>query len=333
MKPEDLAQSRDLLLSCQRPALLTHIAPDGDAIGSLLGLGWALRTLGKEPRLVCRDPLPLRFNYLPGFEDVVNTLAEASDLLVMLDCSDLGRVGELENPNQRLPLLNIDHHATNLLFGTVNLVDEAAVSTTHILYHLIPTLGVAVDRRIALCLLTGIVTDTRGFRTSNVTADILRIAADLVDAGASLPLATRNGLEKQSLNVLRLWGMALSQLHVSGDIVWVSLSLATQRAAGCEGYGGAGLSNLLSSTAEAVATVVLVEREDGQVEVGFRAIPGFDVSKIALALGGGGHTLASGCLVPGPLKEAEWRVLAMLQEELERQRKAAESHGWRPQPG
>ncbi len=335
MKPTDLDRSRDLLLGCQSPLLLTHIAPDGDAIGSLLGLGWALRVLGKQPALACRDALPAQFDYLPGFHDVTSEVGKGFDLLVTLDCSDEARIGEWDGPLPPfgVPLLNIDHHLTNTRFGTVNLVDETAVATAHILCHLIPLLGVAIDERIALCLLTGVVTDTRGFRTPNITSEVLRMAADLLDCGASLPLVIRNGLEQRSLNVLRLWGLALSQLQMSDGIVWVKLSLAAQRAAGCEGYGGSGLSNLLISAAEADVTVVLVEREDGQVEVGFRAVPGLDVSRIAFSLGGGGHALASGCLVPGPLDEAEWRVLSLLREEMAQQRRAAEGDGRHPQSG
>lgn len=335
MKPTDLARSRDLLLGCQSPLLLTHIAPDGDAIGSLLALGWALRALGKNTALACRDPLPSSLDYLPGFDDVTSEIGKDFDLLITLDCSDEARIGEWGGalPAPGVPLLNIDHHVTNTLFGTVNLVDETAVATAHLLYHLIPLLGVAIDERIALCLLTGLVTDTRGFHTSNVTSDVLRMAAELVDQGASLPLIIRNGLEQRSLNVLRLWGTALSQLQFSDGILWVKLSLAAQRAAGCEGCGGSGLSNLLIGTAEAEATVVLVEQEDGRVEIGFRAVPGFDVSGIALALGGGGHALASGCLVPGPLDEAEQRVLALLRKELAEQKQALEDDGRHPQSG
>lgn len=335
MKPTHLERSRDLLLGCQSPLLLIHLDPDGDAIGSLLALGWALRLLGKNPTMACRDPLPAQFDYLPGFREVADRFGQGFDLLVTLDCSDVARVGEWDGllPAPEVPLLNIDHHVTNTRFGTVNLVDETAVATAHILYRLIPLLGVEIDERIALCLLTGLITDTRGLRTSNVTSDVLRMTAELVDCGASLQLVVRNGLEKLPLNVLRLWGVALSQLQVSDGILWVKLPLAAQQAAGCTGHGGSGLSNFLISAAEANVTVVLVEREDGKVDVGFRAVPGFDVSGIALSLGGGGHALAAGCLVPGPLDEAERHVLSLLRAELARQQTVKEEDGRHPQSG
>jgi phosphoesterase RecJ-like protein len=320
MKLEALERSRDLLAGCSRPLLVTHIAPDGDAVGSLLGLGWALRVQGAAATLTCQDPLPIRFDFLPGFNEVTSEPEGDFDLLVSLDCSSPDRMGSIESHTGSVPLLNIDHHVTNLDFGTVNLVDAEAVSTTHILYDLISDLGVALDERIATCLLTGLTTDTRGFRTSNVTSDVMRIALELMEAGALLPVITRNGLDRRPVGALRLWGAGLSRLKVVDGVVWASLPLEVQRAIGCEGLGDAGLTNLLLSAEEANVAVVFVETSNGQVEVGIRSVPGFDVSGIALELGGGGHPRASGCRVSGPLEEAEKRILAMLREELTRQR-------------
>jgi len=316
--------------------LVTHVAPDGDAVGSLLGLGWVLWALDKEPVLACQDPLPRRFDFLPGFDEVTDRPSGHFDLLVSLDCSDPGRMGQIgAYPGVRgAPLLNIDHHLTNLEFGVANLVDVGAVSTTQVLYRFIRALGVPLDGRIATCLLTGLVTDTRGFRTSNVTADVLRVAVELMEAGAPLAVITRNGLDRRPLGALRLWGAAFSRMEVDDGVVWVGLPLAVQQAIGHDGCGDAGLANMLIGVEGMHVAVVFTEQEDGQVEVGFRAVPGFDVAGIALALGGGGHTLASGCLVPGPLEEAQQRVLTMLREDLARQRgQAPVDDGRHPQSG
>jgi len=327
-----LDQSRDLLLRCFSPLLVAHTEPDGDAVGSLLGLGRALQTLGKNPMLVCQDQLPRRFDFLPGFELVTCTPQGPYDLLVALDCAAPDRMGKIgSSPTaEGVPLLNIDHHPTNPAFGTVNLVDAAAVSTSHILYRLIPHLGVPLDEQIAACLLTGLVTDTRGFRTANVTPNTLRVALTLMKAGASLSAVMHKGLDRRSPNTLHLWGAALSRLKIADGIVWTDLPLHVQRAAGRELHGTAGLSNLLINTEGACMGAVFTEREDGQVEVGLRAVPGFDVTGVALALGGGGHSLASGCTVAGPLEKARRRVLALLREELARQ-KAADNDGRHPQ--
>jgi len=335
ISPESLNQSSRLLLEAKRPLLAVHVAPDGDAAGSLLGLGWALRAMGNSPILACQDPLPRRFAFLPGFEEVVqDPPGWPYDLLVALDCSDPPRMGKIGQAVTRdVPILNVDHHVTNSRFGTVNLVDDTAVSTTHILYHLLRHMGQPFDERIATCLLTGLVTDTRGFRTSNVTPDILRIAVELMEAGAPLTTITRNGLDRRSLSTLRLWGAGLARLRWANGVVWTSLPFSVQEALGHDGYGDAGLANLLVSAEEANVAVVFTEQPDGQIEVGFRATPGFDVSGIALALGGGGHAMASGCRLPGPLVEAERQVLALLQEYMSRQQQQATGDdGRHPQP-
>ncbi|MBN1953931.1 MAG: bifunctional oligoribonuclease/PAP phosphatase NrnA [Anaerolineae bacterium] len=335
MNPEALSQSRNLLLSCTHPLLVTHIAPDGDAVGSLLGMGWALRALGKEPTLSCQDAIPQRFGFLAGTNQITSNPTGAFDLLICLDCSDpfrMGSIGDLAGVDS-LPLLNVDHHVTNLQFGMVNLVDVAAVSTTHILYQLFRYLEIPIDERIAGPLLTGLVTDTRSFRTSNVTAEVLQIAIELMQAGAPLTTITFRTLDQRSLPTIKLWGIALSRLEAADGVVWTSVPIAVQRAVGLNSYASSGLSNLLIGAQEVVASAVFTEREDGQIEVGFRAVPGFDVSRIALSLGGGGHALASGCLVPGPLEEAQEQVLSLLREDVARQlEQAAAGNERHPQP-
>jgi len=333
---ESLRQSRHLLSETRRPLLVTHVAPDGDAIGSLLGMGWTLLAQGRSPTLACQDALPRRFAFLPGFEKVVQVPPSGPyDLLIVLDCSDLDRIGQIsEIVSRDLPVLNIDHHVTNTRFGTVDLVAEDAVSTTHLLYHLIRGLDSPLDERIATCLLTGLVTDTRGFRTANVTPEILRIAVELMEAGAPLTTITRNGLDRRSLATLRLWGAGLARLQSADGIIWTTLPVSVQQTIGHDGYGDAGLANLLIGAEEARVAVVFTEQPNGEIDVGFRAAPGFDVSRIALQLGGGGHALAAGCRVPGPLEAAQRQVLALLRKDLARQREQVSSDdGRHPQPG
>lgn len=318
-----LKQSEDLLRAADAPLLVTHVDPDGDAASSVLALGWGLRALRKSPILACQDPLPGHLDFLPGFHDVIHgSVDRPFDLLVILDCSDPDRIGSVIPPDQRAraPILNVDHHVTNLAFGQVDLVDTEATSTTHVLYHLIHHLDVPIDERIATCLLTGLVTDTRGFRTSNVTPEVMEIAVELMEAGAPLATITRNGLDRRPLSVLQLWGIGLNRLEIEDGLVWTSLPVEMQRAVGADGAHAAGLSSALVSAEEAKVSAVFTELENGEIEVGFRAVPGYDVAQIALALGGGGHALAAGCLVPGPLTEAVERVVAMLKEELARQR-------------
>ncbi len=322
-----LKQASQLIRSAYSPLLICHIAPDGDAIGSLLGLGRALRYKGLEPIMACADPIPSLFNYIPGVEAVVQDTSDTFDLVISLDCSDPERLGHFTQMPAfgDTPLLNIDHHLTNLYFGAVNLVDPHASSAAEVVLRLLDYMDVPLDAELATCLLTGIVTDTRGFRTSNVTIQVMEAALRLMKAGASLTTITRRSLDRRSITAVRLWGAALAQLRVEGCVIWTSITSAMRRAVGYAGNGDAGLVSFLISANDTDAAVVFVEREDGRIEVGLRAVPGFDVGHVALVLGGGGHAPAAGCTLPGPIEEAQTRVLAVLQADLARQRQARDA--------
>ena len=298
------------------------MAPDGDALGSLTALSRALKQLDRSPIAACADPVPSRFDYVPGVESIVQDAVPSFDLVVTLDCSDLERVGELsELPHfGEHPLVNIDHHVTNVDFGDVNLVDPEACATAEILLRLVDAMGVEIDPLLATSLLIGIVTDTRGFRTNNVTPRVLAAALRLMEAGASLPYVSQYGLDQRPMVVVKLWGDALSHLGFEEGIVWTCVPLAMRREIGYQGNGDAGLASFLVSADEADVSVVFVEQEDGSVDVGMRAVPGFDVSEFALRFGGGGHALAAGFGTAGPLEEAKERVLGALQADVARQR-------------
>ncbi len=319
-----LERAARLIRSAHSPLLVCHVAPDGDAIGSLSGLGRALRQMKLEPTTACSDPIPSRFRYIPGAGDIVRNAKFSFDLVISLDCSDLERLGHFVHMPafDSAPLLNIDHHLTNLHFGTVDLVDAEASSTAEVVLRLLDHMGVSLDTELATCLLTGIVTDTRGFRTSNVTIQVMEATLRLMKAGASLPGITRCGLDRRPTAAIQLWGTALANLQSAGRVIWTSITPEMRRAAGYSGNGDAGLVSFLISAEDADVAAVFVEREDGRIEIGLRALPGFDVGHVALVLGGGGHALAAGCTLPGPMEKAQARVLVALQADLARQRQA-----------
>lgn len=317
-----LTKASQLIRSARRPLLICHVSPDGDAIGSLTGLGKALTIWGLDPILACLDPVPWDLTYIPGADSVVRDVTESFDLVVSVDCSDLERLGSfcrLPGFGER-PLINIDHHQTNTSFGDVNVVDVSASSTAEIVLRLLDCMSLPIDDRIATCLLTGIVTDTRGFRTSSVTVQVMEAATRLMKAGASLHLIIGNSIDCRSTSAIRLWGAAISRLQLEDGVIWTSIPQEMRKATGSAGNGDAGLANFLISSHDAVVAVVFAECEDGTVEVGLRAMFGFDVSQVALQFGGGGHVLASGCSIFGTLKEAEARVLAALRDDLAHQR-------------
>ncbi|NLE46244.1 MAG: bifunctional oligoribonuclease/PAP phosphatase NrnA [Chloroflexi bacterium] len=317
-KTATLTESSEHILRARQPLLICHSAPDGDAIGSTTGLARALRQSGRSPILACVDPVPTEYLFLAEVESFLSVVDMPFDLVITLDCSDLSRAGRLtETPGfDTVPLINIDHHITNLHFGDINLVSVEAASTAEVVLALLDAMHLPVDVGTANCLLTGILTDTRGLRTSNVTIEVVESALRLMKTGASLTTIIQNTLERRSTAALRLWGAALSRMKLDHGIIWATIPAQVRRAVHYSGNGDAGLASFLLSSDQANIAAVLVERDDQYVEVGFRAVPGHDVAAVALELGGGGHTLAAGCTVPGPLEDAEARVINLLKSSL-----------------
>ncbi len=326
-KKTNLSRASELIRGSQRPLLVCHVTPDDDAIGSLTGLGGALRRLALEPTMACSDVIASRLRYIPGADQIVQRVESAFDLVVSVDCSDLCRLGSIAQlPGfDSVPLINIDHHVSNPGFGEVNLVDAKAACTAEIVLELLDYMGAAVDTETATSLLAGVVGDTRGFRTNNVTVTLMETAVRLMKAGAPLPHTAFHGLDRRTIGSIKLWGAALELLRIEDGVIWATIPLAVRQAVGFDGPGDAGLAGFLNGADEADVAAVLTERKDGNVEVGLRASPGFDVAQVAAQFGGGGHALAAGCLVDGPLEEAERRVLAALKASVAARHGSAES--------
>jgi bifunctional oligoribonuclease and PAP phosphatase NrnA len=314
LPPADSAALLDQIGRAATVLLIAHVSPDSDAIGSLLGLTHALRGLGKIVTPACSDPLRDHFNFLPGDSEVVTRASGPIDLVIALDCGDESRLGSVwsELPAPRPPLINLDHHVTNTRFGQINWVDPSATSTAEIVLEAIDLLHAPLTSDIARCLLHGLVGDTLGFRTPNTTPKQLQIAQRLMEAGASLNASMDQQFNRRSLALIRLWGKAISALQIKDRIIYTAISQAMRHACGMSGTGDISLASFLISANEADRSAVLVEKDDGQVEISLRAKPGFNVSNAAQALGGGGHPLAAGATIDGPLADATKRVLAAL---------------------
>jgi len=299
---------REKIRTSQKILVTTHIRPDGDAIGSLLGLGTALLQSGKTVQMVSEDGVPASYRHLPGGQDVVQHPDGNSDLTIAVDCSDLSRVGKSLD-SYEVPDINIDHHVTNLQFASLNLVVPTAVATTEIIADRLPDWGLSLSPEVAAALLTGLVTDTLGFRTANMTPKALRLAADLMEAGAELPDLYMRALVLHSYEAMRLWAAGLSRLERENAIVWATLTVEDRQAAGYPGRDDADLINILSAISGAVISIIFVEQPKGSVKVSWRSQPGFDVSSVALKLGGGGHPSAAGAELKGGLDEVRQHVL------------------------
>lgn len=327
---DNLLKVADEILDAVRHAnqivVVTHVSPDGDAIGSLTAVGQALAQLELNFTLACDDDAPDKFVYLPLVGEMQRRIQEEHVALVMaLDCGDEERMGNVyaKLPDPKPAIVNIDHHITNTRFGKINLVDAEATSTTEILARLLPEMGVEITAGIAQSLLTGLVTDTLGFRTNNVTAGTLQVASELMAAGASLADIMRDALVLKPLTTLKMWRAGLNGMQIEDGVAWAVLSLAEQRAISKErGITSHGLGNMMADVHGMAMSAVFSEKEDGRITVGFRGQPPFDVAELAASFGGGGHRYASGCSLQGALDVVVARVVSAAKRHIAEQKAA-----------
>lgn len=307
---------RSRLQSAKRVLIVSHIRPDGDAIGSTLALGLALLDAGKQVQMVLSDGLPASFKHLPG-SDKIHTKAEGQfDTIITVDCSDLKRVGSSLD-GYRSPDIVIDHHITTEPFGILNLVEPEAVATASVLTRHMSTWGLTITTPIATNLMTGLVTDTLGFRTANTTSEAMRQAADLLDLGVDMSSLYFRSLVRRTFPGAKYWGAGLTSLQRSDGIVWATLTMADRNASGYTGKDDADMINIVSSIDEADVAIIFVEQDSQRTKVSWRGLkPHIDVSRIARHFNGGGHKAASGAEVSGSLDGVRERVLAATRKSL-----------------
>ena len=303
-----MKQIRARLDSGERILITSHVRPDGDAVCSVLALGLALKELGKQVQMVLADGVPSDYHHLQHVDQIASRAIPPVDLVVTLDAAADDRSGDALRGFDGIDI-NIDHHITNTRFAALNFVDPAAVATCAILAELFPELGLQFTPAILDALLTGILTDTLGFRTSNMNPKALRIAADMVEKGADLPALYERALLRRSFTALRYWGAGLSKLQREGDLVWTSLSLADRKAADYPSNDDAELINNIAIVEGASVVLLFIEQHDNQVKISWRSQGAVDVSQIAAQFGGGGHVAAAGAVLAGSLDEVEQRVL------------------------
>jgi len=234
MNEEISGAIKERLEKAKNIIIVSHVRPDGDAIGSLLGLGLALQNAGKSVQMVLVDGVPASFKHLEGSELIISAPDGEHDTFITVDSADFKRTGKIfENFGQ--PDINIDHHKTNEKFGKLNLIEAEEVATAAILTNHLREWGYEITRPIADALLTGIITDTLGFRTSNTTPESLRQCATLMETGADMPDLYMKSLVKKTFPAARYWGAGLSSMEQKNGIVWGTLTVEDRKKAG---YGG-----------------------------------------------------------------------------------------------
>ena len=303
--------------NAQTLLMVTHISPDGDAIGSLLGLANGLRERGKSPVLVVDGGVPGFLRFLPGSETVLAQLTEGEwDVMISLDSSDEARTGKAGDYGRAhsKTVINLDHHPTNTMFGHVHVVIPDAVSATEIVYRWLIEMNQPITRQIAVPLMVGLVTDTIGFRTSNVRSSTLEIAQRLMEAGASLTEVMARTLGSTPYQTIQLWKQVLPSVELDGGVIHATIHQQDYKKIESKEQSSGGLVSFLLTANEAMVSTVFTEVEDGRVELSFRCKPGFDVATLALSLGGGGHVQASGATIPGTIEQVKLRVLPLLRQ-------------------
>lgn len=309
-----IGEARDVLLAC-------HINPDGDTLGSMIALGLGLEEhLGKTVTLLSADGVPAIYDFLPAVDRIAPATERRDfDLAIVLDAGDLTRVGRAREAAESAPLLiDIDHHVTANAFGDIRLLDATAAATGEIVYDLLAALGVPLTRPLAEALLCALLTDTGSFRFLNVTPRTLRIAAEMVAAGASPDRIAEQVFENKPFAAQKLLGRALDSMRRSPDgrIAWTHITQADFAETGGTDQDTEGIVSAVRAVRGTDVALFLREMPSGRLRVSLRSRDPFDVSQVAQRFGGGGHRLASGCTLDGPLAEAEARLVAEVERRL-----------------
>ncbi len=288
--------------------VVSHKRPDGDAVGSVLAMGLALRKAGKNVQMVLTDGFPSSFHHLPGARDISRKVTAHYDLSIILDASDLMRINGVLADGQ-IPDINIDHHISNVYFARINYVEPESAATCQVLTEILPHLDLTIDQEVAEALLTGIISDTLGYRTSNTTPATLLLSASLIEKGANLTGLYNKALNSRTFEAVKYWGAGLTRLEKDGAIAWTSLTLQDRNDYSYPGNDDADLINILSTLDDFNVVLIFVEQKDGKVKVSWRSKPGIDVSALASHFGGGGHPAAAGAEISGDLEEMTTQVL------------------------
>ena len=256
------------LKNSQNILLATHANPDGDAMGSLIAMGLCLDSLNKGITMYNESPIPAVYRFLPSVDRVVSTIEKKMtfDTAVVLDCGDAERIGEAAQSICRLPvIINIDHHTTNTGFGNFRLIDFTACATAEIVYRIIKALGVSITKDIAVCLYTGILTDTGSFRFSNTNRAAFTICDEMVDRGVNPYYIAQRVYGTYSLGRIKLLNLALDSIEISrnGKLSLMTLTREMLNETGTQPEDADGLINYARRIEDVQVAVLIQENPNG----------------------------------------------------------------------
>lgn len=315
----DLDRAAKTIDGARSVALACHVSPDGDALGSTLGLFHALRAAGRE--CVASFPSPFtvapHYRHLPGLDLLIapDAFPAAPAVMVTFDCGAIGRLGDLE-PSARAAgdLVVVDHHLSNTRYGTVNVIEADAAASGVVVRRLIDRLGLPLTRDVALCLYTALVCDTGRFQYETTTPAVFDLASELVTFDLPVAQLSRALFEEHRFAYLQLMAEAVARAELVHEqsFVWTAV---TQEMLGRHGVAVEeieGLIDIVRRTAEAEVACVLKEEADGSIKVSLRSVGTEDVQRIACAHGGGGHRFAAGFTSPMDIADTVAAIRAHL---------------------
>jgi phosphoesterase RecJ-like protein len=298
-----LAQVAEAIRQRHRFVVTSHARPDGDAIGSQVAMALALRTLGKDVRMVSRDPAPQQMQGFPAVADILVTsrVDDVGDAVIFMECGDVRRPGVdgLEGGFG----INIDHHPGNAMYGALNCIDLTAAACGEMVFDLIAALGVRLTVEMATHIYLAILTDTGGFHYSHISPRTFDICRQCVEAGLDPTEVSRAVYDNNNLGRVRIWGAVLNDMRLSKDGRVATLWMDKALVARCGGtYDDTeGLINFPLTVKDIDAVVFFKESGPGDWRISLRSKGPVDVNAIAREYGGGGHVNASGCGALGSL--------------------------------
>lgn len=297
------------------------MSPDGDSIGSSLALMIALRSLNKNAYIVSMEKVPENLNFLPFSNEIDgkhDNIEDDTDLVIIVDCGDIKRVNaqiDMETRNYRL--LVIDHHMTNEMFGDFNFVDVKAAAAAELIYKIIVELGIVLNKNIAECLYSSIITDTGSFKHSSTSATTHMIAAKLISTGINFSAIHRKLFENIKYQKLRLYGLVFNTMKlVDNKICILKITNAMLKENGTDTCDTSDIISLGLQIDTAEVAVLLKENNDG-VKISLRSKEAVDVRKVAEKFGGGGHIRASGIYIENvTMSDAEQLIINEIRKEI-----------------
>jgi len=322
LNPLYVQQAMALIEQAQHIALIAHEHPDGDCLGAALGFAHILRQLGKTCVPACADPVPQSFSFLPGQETLLTTLGdEKFDLVIALDAGELTRYGALYEHHRsfldQATILNIDHHISSSGCGQVNIIDPGAASTTELIVLFQQQAKLPLNKDAAICLLTGLITDTGSFQYLSTTSRTMEVGAVLLDAGAVADTIVKPIFRTRPLAQMRFNAAAINNIQMSADgrIMWSYATDETLAAAGATADMDDNVAGMLRDIAGVEVAAFFKSYGDPTItRISLRSNAPYDVAAVCIRLGGGGHARAAGATIHKPMSEAIPLVLAEIEQ-------------------